>query len=80
MLRWPAPSLSADDRTGVDDTRPDSPGKVRKSSYELYQQIRTVPGAVVEAGVFRGGSFTLWAMPVIAARSGRSPMVVSRAA
>ncbi|MGW1914974.1 TylF/MycF/NovP-related O-methyltransferase [Streptomyces sp. NPDC002076] len=30
--------------------------------YDLYQRIRTVPGAIVECGVFRGGSFTMWAM------------------
>ncbi|MBB1242511.1 class I SAM-dependent methyltransferase [Streptomyces durbertensis] len=30
--------------------------------HELYQRIRQVPGAIVECGVFRGGSFTMWAM------------------
>ncbi|MGW7522990.1 TylF/MycF/NovP-related O-methyltransferase [Streptomyces sp. NPDC054783] len=30
--------------------------------YDIYQRIRQVPGAIVECGVFRGGSFTMWAM------------------
>jgi Macrocin-O-methyltransferase (TylF) len=28
----------------------------------LYQKILTVPGAIIECGVFRGGSLTIWAM------------------
>lgn len=41
-----------------------SPSRIGKilALCDLYRQIRTVPGAIVEAGVFRGGSFTLWAM------------------
>ncbi|WNM29230.1 TylF/MycF/NovP-related O-methyltransferase [Streptomyces sp. Li-HN-5-11] len=30
--------------------------------YDIYQRTRRVPGAIVECGVFRGGSFTMWAM------------------
>jgi Macrocin-O-methyltransferase (TylF) len=36
-------------------------GKILALS-ELYQKILTIPGAIVECGVFRGGSFTTWAM------------------
>lgn len=36
-------------------------GKVLALS-ALYQKILTVPGAIVECGVFRGGSFSTWAM------------------
>jgi hypothetical protein len=41
-----------------------SPSRIGKilALHELYQRVRDVPGAIVECGVFRGGSFTTWAI------------------
>ncbi|GAA1862420.1 TylF/MycF/NovP-related O-methyltransferase [Myceligenerans crystallogenes] len=41
-----------------------SPSRIGKilALHHLYQQILTIPGAIVECGVFRGGSFTTWAI------------------
>jgi hypothetical protein len=58
---------------GLDlDITPDAIGKLL-ARYHLFQQVVTVPGNIVEAGVYRGAGLFLWAglLELFAPRSKR---------